>query len=65
MIYEDEFMNCVYFDGAECRNLESHNYLIRLWFYLLFSFLSHLFAFSINQDLKHIQMHILDIFLCL
>lgn len=26
MIYENEFMNCVYFDGKECRNLKSCNY---------------------------------------
>ena len=26
MIYENEFMNCIHFDGAECRNLQSHNY---------------------------------------
>ena len=25
MIYENEFMNCIYFDGKECRNAESNN----------------------------------------
>ena len=26
MIYENEFMNCIHFDGKECRHMGSCNY---------------------------------------
>lgn len=26
MIYEDEYKNCIHFDGKECRHMGSHNY---------------------------------------